>query len=106
MDGLIQTNERQTELIEKVKKTFDRIRGDIDEVSQSMETQLSDMERIVESNGEIGRSVESLSAFSEELLANAENTENMSDQTVSGTVNIARASYRCSGRDRQTAENY
>lgn len=89
VDGLIQTNERQTELIEKVKKTFDRIRGDIDEVSQSMETQLSDMERIVESNGEIGRSVESLSAFSEELLANAENTENMSDQTVSGTVNIA-----------------
>lgn len=87
--GLIQTNEKQTGLIEKAKETFGRIKGDIDEVSQSMEIQHSDMERIVGSNGEIGRSVESLSAFSEELLANAENTENMSDKTVAGTVNIS-----------------
>ena len=89
VDGLIQTNEKQTGLIGKVRETFDKIRGDIDEVSQSMEVQHADMERIVESNGEIGRSVESLSAFSEELLANVENTENMSDKTVKGTINIS-----------------
>ncbi len=89
VDGLIQTNEKQTGLIGKVRETFDKIRGDIDEVSQRMEVQHADMERIVESNGEIGRSVESLSAFSEELLANVENTENMSDKTVKGTINIS-----------------
>ena len=89
VDGLIQTNEKQTGLIGKVRETFNKIRGDIDEVSQSMEVQHADMERIVESNGEIGRSVESLSAFSEELLANVENTENMSDKTVKGTINIS-----------------
>lgn len=89
VDGLIQTNEEQTGLIGKVKEAFDRIRGDIDGVSQSMAVQHADMERIVESNGEIGKSVESLSAFSEELLANAENTEHMSDKTVKGTVNIS-----------------
>ena len=33
--------------------------------------------------------MESLSAFSEELLANVENTENMSDKTVKGTINIS-----------------
>lgn len=89
VDGLIQTNEEQTELIGKVKEAFDKIRDDIDGVSQSMAVQHADMERIVESNGEIGRSVESLSAFSEELLANAENTKHMSDKTVKGTVNIS-----------------
>ena len=86
---LIRTNEKQTELVEKVKEAFDRIKNDIDEVSRSMEIQHTDMERVVESNGEIGRSVESLSAFSEELLANAENTQNMADKTVAGTVNIS-----------------
>lgn len=89
VDGLIRTNEQQTGLAEKAKETFDKIKIDIDEVSQSMDIQHSDMERIVESNGEISRSVESLSAFSEELLANAENTQNMSDKTVTGTVNIS-----------------
>ncbi len=89
VDGLIHTNEKQTGLIEKVKDTFDSIKGDIDQVSRSMEIQHSDMERIVEDNGEISRSVEGLSAFSEELLANAENTQNMSDKTVAGTVKIS-----------------
>lgn len=46
------------------------------------------MERIVESNAEISRGVESLSAFSEQLLANAENTQQLSDKTVTGTITI------------------
>ena len=43
VDGLIQTNEKQTGLIGKVRETFDKIRGDIDEVSQRMEVQHADM---------------------------------------------------------------
>lgn len=88
VDGLIRTNEKQTSLVEKVKSAFDRIYIDIDGVSRSMEAQHSDMDRIVESNAEIGRSVESLSAFSEELLANAENTKELSEKTIAATFSI------------------
>lgn len=86
---LVQTNEKQTGLVEKVKTVFEKIREDIDEVSRSMEAQHADMDMVVSNNEEINRSVESLSAFSEELLANTENTRNLADKTVEGTVAIA-----------------
>ena len=86
---LIETNETQTGLVEKTKVTFDKIRKDIDEVSEKVKAQCTDMERIVASNGEIGKNVESLSAFSEELYANAENTRNLADKTIAGTANIS-----------------
>ena len=86
---LIETNETQTGLVEKTKVTFDKIRKDIDEVSEKVKAQCTDMERIVISNGEIGKNVESLSAFSEELYANAENTRNLADKTIVGTANIS-----------------
>ena len=86
---LIETNETQTGLVEKTKVTFDKIREDIDEVSEKVKAQCTDMERIVASNGEIGKNVESLSAFSEELYANAENTRNLADKTIVGTANIS-----------------
>lgn len=86
---LVQTNEKQTGLVEKVKTVFEKIREDIDEVSRSMETQHADMDMVVSNNEEINRSVEGLSAFSEELLANTENTRNLADKTMEGTVKIA-----------------
>ena len=79
---LIETNETQTGLVEKTRE-------DIDEVSEKVKAQCTDMERIVASNGEIGKNVESLSAFSEELYANAENTRNLADKTIVGTANIS-----------------
>lgn len=88
VEGLIKTNEKQTDLVEKVKTAFDKIQNDIDGVGQSMEKQNQDMDRIVESNAQISASVESLSAFSEELLANAENTQQLADKTVAGTTSI------------------
>ena len=88
VEGLIKTNEKQTDLVEKVKTAFGKIQCDIDGVGQSMEKQNQDMDRIVESNAQIGASVESLSAFSEELLANAENTQQLADKTVAGTTSI------------------
>ena len=88
VEGLIETNEKQTSLVDKVKTAFDKIQSDIDGVGQSMEKQHLDMDRIVESNEEISRSVESLSAFSEDLLANAENTQRLADETVAGTITI------------------
>lgn len=88
VEGLLKTNEKQTGLVEKVKTAFDKIQNDIDGVGQSMEKQTQDMDRIVENNAQISRSVESLSAFSEELLANAENTQQLADKTVAGTTSI------------------
>lgn len=87
--GLIKTNERQVSLVEKVKIAFGQIREDIGEVSQSMEIQYADMNKVVSSNEEISKCVESLSAFSEQLLAHTENTQNLADKTVVGTVNIS-----------------
>ena len=88
VEGLIKTNEKQTDLVEKVKIAFEKIQNDIAGVGQSMDKQHLDMERIVESNAEISRGVESLSAFSEQLLANAENTQQLADKTVAGTISI------------------
>ena len=88
VEGLIKTNEKQTDLVEKVKTAFEKIQRDISGVGQSMDKQHLDMERIVESNAEISRGVESLSAFSEQLLANAENTQQLADKTVAGTISI------------------
>lgn len=89
VNSLIRTNETQIGLVEKTKAAFERIRSDIDDVSRSMDAQQADMEKVVASNAQIGRSVEGLSAFSEELLANAENSRSLSEQTVAGTVNIS-----------------
>lgn len=89
VNGLLDSNGKQTGLVERTKEVFAQIRFDIDDVSDSMEVQSSDMERIITSNEQICKSVESLSAFSQELYASAENTQNIADQTVSGTNNIA-----------------
>lgn len=89
VNELIETNERQTDLVHKTMQTFRKIQNDIDNVSQSMEIQHSDIAKIVESNSEINKSVENLGAFSQELLANAENTRELADNTITGTVNIS-----------------
>ncbi|MGN1181225.1 MAG: methyl-accepting chemotaxis protein [Suilimivivens sp.] len=86
---LIKTNDTQTGLVEKTKITFEKIKKDIDEVNEKVKVQRSDMDRIVASNTEISRNVGSLSAFSEELYANAENTQNLADKTIIGTANIS-----------------
>lgn len=89
VSGLIKTNDRQTSLVEKTKENFDRIRNDIDEVNESVKLQHTDMDKIVKSNARITESVENLSAFSEELFANAENTQGLADKTILGTANIS-----------------
>ena len=54
-----------------------------------MDEQVGQMERVASYNSEIYHSVENLSAFSEELLANMENTKHLTDSTVDGTVKIS-----------------
>lgn len=86
---LLEANDKQTELIEKTGHSFLSIKDNIEGISSQMDEQVSQMSRVSVSNNEIYQSVENLSAFSEELLANMENTKHITDNTVDGTVKIS-----------------
>lgn len=86
---LISTNENQKELVEQTKASFDRIKEEISQISEGIEQEFTYMGKVTTSNNEINQYVERLSAFSQELLANTENTREMSDQTIQGTERIS-----------------
>lgn len=88
VDSLIATNEGQMELVDRTKTSFDKISADVVEISGEIDREYNYMEKVTESNNEINRHVEQLSAFSEELTANTENTRQLSDQTIHGTRRI------------------
>lgn len=81
-------NQKQDALLGETTITFETIKQDIDVVSESIETQADYMSKISTSNGEINESVEGLSAFSEELLANTENKQGLTEKTMHGTEKI------------------
>lgn len=85
---LLDTNTKQINLVSQASSSFDKIKKDITEVNDTVGVQVSHMEKVVENTSEIGNGIESLSAFSEELLANTENTKEMTEKTIQGTQNI------------------
>ena len=89
VSSLIDSNEKQAELVVKTRKAFVQIESDIVVVDGSVERQAANMDRIKESNKEIIHYVESLSAFSEELLANTENTRDMTEDTIEGIRKVS-----------------
>lgn len=89
VNSLLQSNEIQAALVDKTRNAFGRIRTDIEEVTDTVRVQSEHMGNVKGSNQEIGQSVESLSAFSQELLANTENTKNLTDGTLNGTARIS-----------------
>ena len=74
VSSLMEANKKQDTLLTETTVTFESIKQDINDVSESIGTQADYMGKVSTSNGEINESVEGLSAFSEELLANIENT--------------------------------
>lgn len=89
VSSLVETGRRQSELVEKTRNAFTRIKSDIDDVNKNMQLQASNMGQVTESNKEIMQYVENLSAFSEELLANTENTRVLADDTIEGTKTVS-----------------
>lgn len=89
VSSLIESNEKQAKLVVKTQKAFAQIKSDIVSVDGSVERQAANMDRIKESNKEIIHYVENLSAFSEELLANTENTRDMTEDTIEGTRRVS-----------------
>lgn len=88
VNSLLSTNENQMELVEQTKASFDKIKTEINQISEKIDQEYTYMEKVTTSNNEINQHVERLSAFSEELLANTENTQELSDQTIQGTESI------------------
>ena len=88
VNNLLSANENQMELVNQSKKSFDAIRDDIRDIQAKIDEEYNYMDNITTSNNEITQQIESLSAFSEELLANTENTRELSNKTINGSRNI------------------
>jgi len=88
VDNLEKINDKQSTLIDKTKDNFDTISEDISSVSNNIQLQVSHMENVNKSNSKINNKVESVSAFTEELLANAESTKELTNETLKNTTNI------------------
>lgn len=89
VESLVESNKKQAQLVEQTRSAFERISTDIIDVSSSVEKQSSSMGQVKDSNAEIIQYVENLSAFSEELLANTENTKDLTDSTIEGTKKVS-----------------
>ena len=88
IENLLSANDNQMELVNQSKKSFDAIRDDIRDIQVKIDEEYNYMDNITTSNNEITQQIESLSAFSEELLANTENTQELSNKTINGSRNI------------------
>ena len=64
------------------------MRTEIADIYEKVKVQTDYMNKVSESNLEINQGIESLSAFSEELLANTENTRNLIDMDIEGNTQI------------------
>lgn len=88
VDELSDANSTQLEYIRKTRENFENIKTNITEVTSQIQEQNAHMDEVNDSNQRIGQSVEGLSAFSEELLANTTNTEELTGQTLDGTKKV------------------
>lgn len=85
---LLEVNDKQLALIQKTREAFGRIEGEVEQINTQADAQSEKIGFVSYSNLEINKSVENLSAFSEELLANMENTQRITDRTIEGAENI------------------
>ncbi len=86
--SLQQINIKQTRFVDVASKNFEGINSDILEVSNGIEQQTGHMVEINQSNAEIITNVEYLSAFTEELTANAEATKHLTLETLDAAKSI------------------
>lgn len=85
---LVSTNEVQVSLIGESTNIFEKISSDVENVKDSMDKQLGYSENINEDNTIIQKGIENLSAFSEELTANTESTNELNTKVVEDTNSI------------------
>lgn len=85
---LEEANKIQEQLLKESRGNIEGIKLDIDRVTESMELQVSNMTEVSDSNAEISTSIENVSAFTEELMANAESTRDLTNGTLDNTKNV------------------
>lgn len=83
-----EANNIQEQLLKETRGNIESIKLDIDRVTESMELQVSNMTEVSDSNAEISTSIENVSAFTEELMANAESTRDLTNGTLDNTKNV------------------
>lgn len=88
VNNLVRVNEQQIQFIEDAKVVFDKIIEKINQIVESINTQTEAMEDISNSNKNINESISSVSAFSQELSSNAENSQELNSQVISGIQGI------------------
>ncbi len=89
VEKLNKANEEQYHLIEKTNQSFESIMQDIESFSRDINTNSALMQSVQEDNKKLANSVEHFSAFSEELLANTENSKEVIDKTIVGIEGIS-----------------
>lgn len=85
---LLHAGTGQIEGIDRIKVIFEDMRNDIQGMNDNIVRQSADMEEIGKSNSVINQGIEGLSAFTEQLLANMDNTRNTAVKTMEGTEKI------------------
>ncbi len=86
---LLDVNQSQREVTEKVSTNFAQIRDDVGEIGNQMREQYEHMMRVSSANTEISKSIEELNAFGQELMASMGNTMEAADETIDGTNRIS-----------------
>lgn len=94
---LNEANERQNELIQSTRSQFMVIQSDIAGMNQNITLQSEHMEEIQKLNAKIAQTIEFLSAFSEELMANTTSTRELMETTQEGCANVSESLVKVTG---------
>lgn len=86
---LLDVNNTQTEVTEKVSANFVQIRDNIGEIGNQMYAQYEQMMKTSSANTEIAKSIEELNMFGQELMTGMGNTMEATGETIDGTARIS-----------------
>ncbi|NLM05368.1 MAG: hypothetical protein GX219_00395 [Tissierellia bacterium] len=82
INDLNEANDKQYELIESTRDYLKLIQEDIDSFSSKLDEQTSLVQNVRAANIDLADAVESISSFTQELLANTENSKNITNDTI------------------------
>ena len=88
INTLLVSNNKQTDIMNHTREAFDEIKNNISDINVDVEKQYECINKINKSNQDIENGISNLSSFSEELFANMESTQTLTEQTIEGTKNI------------------
>lgn len=88
VENLNEVTQMQTGIILKSKENFHVIEKEIIAMTENVSKQTTHMQQVLQSNREIGGSIENVSAFTEELTASAQDSKEMTEETLKGVKRV------------------